>query len=202
MLSARSITASQIHLRFLLRRSARIPTVTCIAEIIRLVARRRRRRAARSSWWSIILPGWIAHRLRVAPHIPIRVHALHIALHGIRREEHARYRIIIPGVVVVKPCHRVGILAGKAFGGIGGHGAALVALGAIGAVDLIGEDSGAAHHVGEGGDDAAERIGQEDVGVLAGVGGQFADMPLLSTDSSDRSRGRSFSGNISGKIGK
>ena len=173
-----------------------------MAEIIRLVARRRRRRPTRPAWRGVILPCWICVRLRVAPNIPIRVHALHIALHHIRREKHPCYWIIIPGVVVVKSRHRVGILSRKALHGIGGHGAALVPLGAIGAVDLVGENGGAAHHIREGGNDAAERVGQEDVGVLTGIGGQFADMPLLSTDSSDRSRGRSFSGNISGKIGK
>jgi len=49
---------------------------------------------------------------------------------------------------------------------------------AIGTIDLVGKHGGAVHDVGEGGDDAAERIGQEDVGVLAGVGGQFADEVL------------------------
>jgi hypothetical protein len=48
-------------------------------------------------------------------------------------------------------------------------------LGAIRAIDLVGEDGGAVHDVGEGGNDAAQGIGQENVGVLAGVGGQFAD---------------------------
>jgi len=66
-------------------------------------------------------------------------------------------------------------LTRKAFGGIGGHGAALVALGAVGAVDLIGDDGRAAHDVGEGGNDAAEGVGQKDVGILTGVGGQFAN---------------------------
>jgi len=55
------------------------------------------------------------------------------------------------------------------------HGATLVALGAIRTVDLIGKHGGATHHVGEGSNDATERIGQEDVGVLTGIGGQFPD---------------------------
>jgi len=59
-------------------------------------------------------------------------------------------------------------------------------LGAIGAIDLIGKHGGATHDIGEGGNDTADCIGQEDVGVLAGVDGQFANASpfLLHTDES------------------
>ncbi len=56
-------------------------------------------------------------------------------------------------------------MAGVAFAGV--HAAELVELVAVGAVELVAEHDGAACRVAEGGDDAAEQVGEQEAGTLA-----------------------------------
>ena len=92
-------------------------------------------------------------------HIPIRIHPLH----RICRQEHSCYRVIITGIVVVQP-RRIGVVTRKAL--VGSHAATLVVLAAIGAIDLVAQERGVVISIGEGGQDTAQRVGEDDVGLI------------------------------------
>jgi hypothetical protein len=49
-----------------------------------------------------ILPRRVGQRLRVLDHVGIRVHPLRVALLHVRRQEDARYRIIIARDIIIK----------------------------------------------------------------------------------------------------
>ena len=102
----------------------------------------------------IILGLWIALD------IPRRVHPSRIALHRVRRQEHARHRVIIPRVVVVQP-RCIGILARKAL--VRPHAAALILLGAIGMIGLIAQQRSRVSDVAERGKNAPQGVGQEEI---------------------------------------
>src|SRR5579871_390769 len=89
----------------------------------------------------------VAPRLRIATHVGIRVHPLHIPLYRIRRQEHAHYRVIVPGVVVIQPRQRIVVLAGEAFGRVERTGG--ITRVAIGSVELVARERGAVGRVGE-----------------------------------------------------
>src|SRR5579883_3622857 len=87
------------------------------------------------------LPRRVRHRLRVLPHVPIRIDPLRVALLRIHREEQAHHRIIPPRMILIQPRERIGFLPGERFGGT--RRADRVARGAIRRVKLLpGERSG------------------------------------------------------------
>ncbi len=113
------------------------------------------------------MPRRVPHRLRIPPHIVIRVHPLQIALHCIRRQEAAHHWVIVPSVVVVQP-GGISILPRKTL--VGSHSPLAVTAIAVGTVDLIALDGGTACHGVEGRQDASEGVGQEEL-----CGGAFGD---------------------------
>ncbi len=113
--------------------------------------------------------GRIALRLRVPPDIGIGVHPLHVALHCIRRQEHADRRIVVAGVEVVQLGERVIVLAGIALGR--GDRALAVGTVAIRPVDLIAQHRRAVRRVADTGDHTAQQIGEQEFGATI----EFAD---------------------------
>ena len=81
------------------------------------------------------LPSRVRLRLRVARNISVRVHPLHVPLLHIRRKELRHHWIIVPGIIVIEPAHRVVELARIAL--IGTPRTLHVALAAVGTVDLL-----------------------------------------------------------------
>src|SRR5206468_6960894 len=71
-----------------------------------------------TSWWRKIRAGGIIVGLRVATHISVGISARPVPLHNIRREEHACYLVIIARPIVIQPGQTIGVLPGKALGGV------------------------------------------------------------------------------------
>ncbi len=97
-------------------------------------------------------------RLRIALHVGIRVHALHIPLRLVCREEHAHHRIVIPGIEIIQSRQGIIILPGEAFGRVERAGG--VTRCAVGTEELVALERGAVGSVGEAGEQAAQRVGQ------------------------------------------
>ncbi len=89
----------------------------------------------RSLCRTIYLSRRVRARLRIAPHIAVRVHALGVALHVIGREEHADVPQIIPRVIVRQPRRGVNELPGIAL--VRARRALSVTMGAVGIVELL-----------------------------------------------------------------
>ena len=113
------------------------------------------------------MPTWITVRLRIPTHIPVRVLARSVPLFDIRREEHSCHLIIITGIVVIQPGQAVVVLPGEAFGGV--DGTLKITRVAVGTIHLVAFDGGAACHVVETGQHAAQRIGQVEGGLAVVV---------------------------------
>src|SRR5579885_2948141 len=140
-----------------------------------------RRRPSIALWRRRIkLPRRIIVRLRVAPHIHIGVHPLLIAFFAIGGEEDTDGGFVIARVVVVQAAEGVGVLAGEAFARChAGEAARVVAQVAVGAVGLVAAEGGAACCGTEGGDHAAEWVGQQDVGRRRTQARQFPDQTTV-----------------------
>ncbi len=106
--------------------------------------------------------------LRIPIHIPIRIHPLRITLRCICRKEHSHSRVIVSRIIVIQPGERIIILPRKRFGRVNCSGQiARCASDAVGAEELVAFDGGAVSDVAEGGDDAAQHVGQVEDSVGA-----------------------------------
>ena len=106
----------------------------------------------------------IAVRFRVAVDVGIGVQALRVALHGIGGEEHRRLGVVVARIEVVQ-ARAIVVLPDEALGRV--EGACRVARVAVRPKDLVTFHFGSARCVGEGGDQAAQRIGEIELGAVA-----------------------------------
>lgn len=99
------------------------------------------------------MPRGISMRLGVAIDIAIGVHPLQIPLRLIRREEHARHRVIVARDIVIQPRQAIVVLPGKALEGVEGalDGACI----AVGTKHLVGFDGGSSCRPADVGEDIA-----------------------------------------------
>src|SRR5579885_1439289 len=140
-----------------------------------------RRRPSIALWRRrVILPRWVVVRFRVASHIHIGVHPLLITFFAVGGEEDADGWLVVARVVVVQAAEGVAVLAGEAFARCHARKAArVVAQVAVGAVGLVAAEGGAACCGTEGGDHAAEWVGQQDVGRRRTQARQFPDQTTV-----------------------
>src|SRR6185312_6405530 len=112
----------------------------------------------------------IALRLGVASHVAVGVHALHVPLRLIGREEDASHRVIVARDVVIQPRQAIVVLPGKALSGV--EGALACPRITVGPKHLVGLDGGTSRRPADIREDAAGRIGEQEVGA---VGIQVSD---------------------------
>src|SRR5579884_4046377 len=131
-------------------------------------------------WRRIKLPRRVIVGLRVATDVHVGVHALLIAFFAIGGEEDADGWLVVARVVVVQAAEGVAVLAAEAFARCHARKAArVVAQVAAGAVGLVAAEGGAACCGTEGGDHAAEWVGQQDVGRRRTQARQFPDQTTV-----------------------
>lgn len=102
-------------------------------------------------------------RLRIAPHVIIRVHPLQIALHFVGREEYSDEGVVVARVIVIELGHVISVLACVPFAGA--QNAPGVALRAIGAVELVALYGSAGSGIVDTGDHTAQRVGEQEIGT-------------------------------------
>ncbi len=93
-----------------------------------------------------------------------RVHALHIALDRIGREEDRRYRVIVARIEVVQP-RAIVVLPDKALGRV--EAACTVAIVAVRSEKLVALHGGPTRGIGERGDQAALGVAEVELRPVA-----------------------------------